>query len=730
MKKLLIVLFGLFSVLNFVKAENLVFTGVVDICDLDSIACTKIDYSNNFIKYLNFGKNFLIVSHPEWEQSKVYYLSNLPWWFRYWSFSISSNSWLRWFETSAFTIKDLSHNRLYNLVISQSNYAKFGFFDWNNFSSDWSDLLGTYTEPVRINYYSWAVYFIFHSLRSWEESKYQALKIDFNWQSPIRTNNVSFCDFDSIKLSDWTCEFIGSSLSVDSDTFWTLSVDSAWHTLLFWTKNFVSLIPDRYFEPWKSKTNFFVDYNTNFIDNGYSMQQGKYVFPWFSAWFNLSVNTYWSIGLDYSGGSVVYSGYTIFPDWNWTNDVILQNVFGLDDMDYGSGVNQWVIFNRDNYKYNVSFYPYYTLSWSKVSSKDYTKLYYEEYQVENTDLQSSSVLQNNWSNNWNTNWWDNSSSSPYTSNEQELSAGHNEWNIPYIFSWQYYNSKNQLFLPYYSWDTIYDYDINSNSLVWQSQVISWFNSYNKAWFGWLCMWTDSNYTRCDYQDFVAQKEYEYHYPITWNILYFFQNEWDFANDTKRLCFVDDSYNTTCILPSNISNPIVKDVSNVWWDLAKTLGSSWTLQGLVEVWTGCPVSMTWSISDFLNFKVWWFKILWYTTPSYEPLKNFVCLWNLVEWSFDSSSVFNIWVNLSSWNNVIDESNWWNLNNYHWPSFGDVIIWLVIFSLIFYQLFWLFGSWDVETSSWWWFKKWFTQKSLRSRKSVSMPAGLNSLKYKKK
>jgi len=141
-----------------------------------------------------------------------------------------------------------------------------------------------------------------------------------------------------------------------------------------------------------------------------------------------------------------------------------------------------------------------------------------------------------------------------------------------------------------------------------------------------------------------------------------------------------------------SSWVIVNISNINNNYNTWLQSSWTLAWLKMVSSSCPVSISWL--NYANPTIWWFTILGWTAPSYKPFENFVCLFSILDWSFNSWSNLSFTVNVYSWKNVINQSYWWKLNDYHWPWFWDILILLIIFSLWFNILFWQVASWEMN------------------------------------
>ncbi len=392
--------------------------------------------------------------------------------------------------------------------------------------------------------------------------------------------------------------------------------------------------------------------------------------------------------------SFVFSDYPysyVYTNWNMTylKWFVYKNWDKIKSTTYNKSLYSWFSFS------NGLFYG------SKLLSGWIVEV--DEISKSNTVALNSVLPVSNWSNNW-SNWEE---ISPYTSNVANLGLNYNsEWNIPYLFKWKYYNNKNQLFLPYYTntWSVV-DLAFNLQSyFTWYnwnwtwldaySYNISWFNSYNNAYYGWQCEYDNWNDTKCILYDFWNNKNYTYFYDITWAI-FFYQEQSDFSKWDKKLCFVKNN-SVGCMLPTNLANPIVQ--SNILnWQTSSfwnNLSSSWTLANLETFNSSvCPVS--WHFLKYINPTIWWFTILGWTAPSYHPFENFACLFNIIGWAYSwNISWFSF--DLSAWHNVISSWDWQGLNdNVSILSFWDILIILIIFSLWFGLLF--------NISKWSWIKK---------------------------
>jgi len=503
----------------------------------------------------------------------------------------------------------------------------------------------------------------------------------------IRWFYIDFTSWYSYQYFEW----------VDTDLKWIVLINNSilypvWNKLLNRKYNYVASNSSWFVSAYDLKVvQVPVSYQRTFSENSFLFSDFPYSYV-------------------YKGWNLTYLSWFVFKNWN------AYKVVNYDTTLY-SGFSYWD---------NGLFY------WSKILSWWIAEI--DEISI-NTQKSIPSlfpVSDNNWNNNWN-----DEKKSPYTSNINELNIWYvSEWNIPYLFKWKYYNNKNQLFLPYYTttwnvvdlWFNLQEYftwyNGNSTWLDSFSYNISWFNSYNPAYFGWACSYNNSN-TSCVLYDYWNDKNYTYFYDITWAI-FFYQTKSDFSKWNKTLCFVKN-HNVSCLIPTNISHPLVQSNWN-YDNWSNNLNSSWTLVGLSKFNnTVCPVS--WHFLNYINPTIWWFRILGWTAPAYHPLWNFACLFNIIGWAYDwKINLFNI--HLGSWSNVINSSVWWKLNNYHWPWFGDIVILLIIFSLGFQMLFGWIWAWDTEggwwftsdksDSGWSWWSGWFKQKSLRKKGSIWMPS----------
>ena len=242
------------------------------------------------------------------------------------------------------------------------------------------------------------------------------------------------------------------------------------------------------------------------------------------------------------------------------------------------------------------------------------------------------------------------------------------WIVYFVASWvldlpwgQYYPYYSWWILYYKSWDVIKTINwfyplFNSDNSLWD-----YYFCYLTWWqFNVVCVYNTSNYSRNDYYEVPFIPSW---YTLNWSWIVFY----DFSGSNSYFAWHSD-YST--------------GMGSIWWIQQTWDLIFWGLPNNSIVSFGCPVSW-WDITNFLNFKIWWWSIFGFKVPEYKPLENFTCLWNLVIWSLTPWSVFNLWISFS-WDNVINPSDWWKLNDYFWLWFWDVLLWLLIFKIWFNYL----------------------------------------------
>jgi len=195
---------------------------------------------------------------------------------------------------------------------------------------------------------------------------------------------------------------------------------------------------------------------------------------------------------------------------------------------------------------------------------------------------------------------------------------------------------------------------------------------------WLEKW------KIDYAIYSIPSKYSDYLVDSYSV----PDDWEFVSNGKiMLRFNDWDWNYTWVIVVPDVNSSCFDSSlygwdsswntdywNISWDANAILQSSWVIN-FSSYLPSCPISTSWNI---LDFSIGGWSLFGLKVPEYKPLSSYACLFSLFEWSLDYSGSGPVLV--ISWRNVIPSSYRGNLNDYSWPSLGDVLIWFIVFSIV--------------------------------------------------
>ncbi len=199
---------------------------------------------------------------------------------------------------------------------------------------------------------------------------------------------------------------------------------------------------------------------------------------------------------------------------------------------------------------------------------------------------------------------------------------------------------------------------------------------------------------------IKNKKY---YVWTWlnDIVWFYNNWW--VNDFHFLYYADvlSGWILTWFFEpawppdlvfkfNNIPFPYSNKSFYSWYVLKsnKFISSGWSFYWNFFAYSStgsCPVKT--DLANFYNVDIFGF----------HPFSSYSCLISILGWSAIPTNVIGFQYSFT-WHNVIASNDWWKLNDYHWPWFGDIIIILFIFSLLLFNIIGMVPWWVVNDEFW--------------------------------